>query len=139
MRGARLRSPAGWRLAVLVLLVVLLHGLALDGLRQALAPAEPAAPAITRIEATYTRMVAQSAAPTGTRARFEFKDLPPGDYAVMVMHDENGNGKLDSNMIGMPVEGYGFSNNPNVMRKPTFEEARFTLPQAGATIGISLR
>ncbi len=65
MRGARLRSPAGWRLAVLVLLVVLLHGLALDGLRQALAPAEPAAPAITRIEATYTRMVAQSAAPTG--------------------------------------------------------------------------
>ena len=81
----------------------------------------------------------QSAAPTGTRARFEFKDLPPGDYAVMVMHDENGNGKLDSNMIGMPVEGYGFSNNPNVMRKPTFEEARFTLPQAGATIGISLR
>jgi len=65
MRAARLRSPAGWRLAVLALLVALLHGLALDGLRQALAPAEPAAPVITRIEATYTRVVAQSAAPAG--------------------------------------------------------------------------
>lgn len=82
---------------------------------------------------------AQAAAPDGAGARFEFKDLPPGDYAVMVMHDENGNGKLDTNMIGMPVEGYGFSNNPRVMRKPTFDEARFALPAAGTKIGVSLR
>jgi hypothetical protein len=65
MRGARLRSPAGWGLAVLVLLVVLLHGLALDGLSRALALADPATPSIARIEATYTRVGAQSAAPTG--------------------------------------------------------------------------
>ncbi|WP_338416002.1 DUF3108 domain-containing protein [uncultured Sphaerotilus sp.] len=50
---------------MLVLLVVLLHGLALDGLSQALALADPAKPSIARIEATYTRVVAQSAAPTG--------------------------------------------------------------------------
>lgn len=65
MRGARRRSRAWWGLAGLVALVVLLHGLALDGLRQALAPAEPAVPAIIRIDATYTRMVTQSAAPAG--------------------------------------------------------------------------
>ena len=82
---------------------------------------------------------AQAAAAEGASARFEFKDLPPGNYAVMVMHDENGNGKLDTNMIGMPVEGYGFSNNPQVMRKPTFDEARFALPATGTKIGVSLR
>ena len=70
---------------------------------------------------------------------FHFSDLPPGRYAVMVMHDENDNGKLDSNFMGMPIEGYGFSNNPAVMRKPTFEEARFELEAAGSAITVRLR
>ncbi|MEX8496071.1 DUF3108 domain-containing protein [Sphaerotilus sp.] len=65
MRGAWLRSRAGWGL---VGLVVLLHGLALDGLGQALAPTESAVPSMSRIEATYTRVVVQSAAPTGPPA-----------------------------------------------------------------------
>ncbi len=82
---------------------------------------------------------AQQAAPSGDTARFVFKDLPAGDYAVMVSHDENGNGRLDTNVLGMPVEGYGFSNNPNVMRKPTFDEARIALPAAGAAIDVTLR
>ena len=67
---------------------------------------------------------ADGAAPQGEAATFVFKGLAPGAYAVLVTHDENGNGKLDSNMIGMPIEAYGFSNNPNVMRKPTWDEAR---------------
>lgn len=82
---------------------------------------------------------AQQLAPSGDTAQFVFKDLPAGDYAVMVTHDENGNGQLDSNVLGMPVEGYGFSNNPNVMRKPTFDEARIALPAAGAAIDVTLR
>ena len=65
MRTVPLRSRVGWGLAGLVLLVLLLHGLALDGLSDTLRPGEPPAPAIRRIEATYTRVVAQSAAPTG--------------------------------------------------------------------------
>ncbi len=77
--------------------------------------------------------------PSGTPAHLVFRDLPAGDYAVKVMHDENGNGKLDTNMLGMPLEGYGFSNDPKVMRKPTFEEARFALPAEGAAIAITLR
>jgi len=62
MRTVPLRSRVGWGLALLVLL---LHGLALDGLSRTLVPGEPPAPSIRRIEATYTRVVAQSAAPTG--------------------------------------------------------------------------
>ena len=60
------RSRVGWGLVLLLLAVLLLHGLALDGLRRALVPGEPQAPpSIRRIEATYTRVVAQSAAPVG--------------------------------------------------------------------------
>jgi uncharacterized protein (DUF2141 family) len=68
-----------------------------------------------------------------------FDDLPPGHYAVQVMHDENDNGKLDSNFLGIPSEGYGFSQNPGVMRRATFEEARFELPAEGAEIVVRLR
>jgi uncharacterized protein (DUF2141 family) len=49
-------------------------------------------------------------------------------YAVMVFHDENSNGKLDKNILGIPKEGYGASNNlARKMRPPTFDEARFSI------------
>lgn len=75
----------------------------------------------------------------GSEVTFRLTDLPPGEYAVSVMHDENGNGKLDANFMGMPTEGYGFSNNPKVLRKPTYEEARFQLAAEGGAITIRLR
>jgi uncharacterized protein (DUF2141 family) len=78
-------------------------------------------------------------APDGNSVAATFKGLAPGNYAVLVTHDENGNGKLDTNLIGMPTEGYGFSNNPRVMRKPTWDEARFELGEADATVRIELR
>ena len=79
------------------------------------------------------------APPRGEAATFTFKDLKPGSYAVMITHDENGNGKLDTNAIGMPLEGYGFSNNPRVMRKPTWDEARFEVTATDAAIAVELR
>jgi len=82
---------------------------------------------------------ADGAPAQGETAQFSFKGLKPGSYAVMISHDENGNGKLDTNAIGMPIEGYGFSNNPNVMRKPTFEEARFEVGQDDLAITVELR
>ena len=66
-------------------------------------------------------------------------DLPAGSYAVQVMHDENDNGKLDANFMGIPTEGYGFSNNPNVMRRAQFEEARFDIGEAPAAVAVRLR
>jgi len=82
---------------------------------------------------------ATGAAPNGESATFTFENLAPGSYAVMATHDENGNGKMDSNVLGMPQEGYGFSNNPRVMRKPTWDEARFEVVEAGTAIDIVLR
>jgi len=82
---------------------------------------------------------ADGAPPQGNAATFVFKGLKPGAYAVLVTHDENGNGTLDTNMIGMPIEAYGFSNNPKVMRKPTWDEARFDVGAQDAAIDIHLR
>ena len=65
--------------------------------------------------------------------------LPAGSYAVQVMHDENGNGKLDANFMGIPTEGYGFSNNPTVMRRAHFSEAKFDITEAPAAITVRLR
>ena len=81
----------------------------------------------------------EGAPPQGEDASFTFKGLKPGNYAVMITHDENGNGKLDTNVVGMPLEGYGFSNNPQVMRKPTWDEARFTVIDSDIAIDVELR
>lgn len=78
-------------------------------------------------------------ADTSGEVTLAFKGLAPGKYAIRVMHDENDNGKLDTNAVGMPIEGYGFSNNPIVMRPATFAEASFEVTEAGSTINIVLR
>lgn len=55
-------------------------------------------------------------------------DLPPGEYAIRIMHDVNGNDELDANFVGMPTEPYAFSNNARGMFGPaTWEDARFVL------------
>ena len=59
-------------------------------------------------------------------------------YAVFVIDDENGNGKLDTNFIGIPTEGFGFSNNLHLTRKPTFEEAGFKVGDQDSSIVIQL-
>jgi|LNFM01.1.fsa_nt_gb uncharacterized protein (DUF2141 family) len=84
-------------------------------------------------------VAAQLHAPSGERALLSFEGLAPGSYAVQVMHDQNGNGKLDANFMGMPIEGYGFSNNPEVMRKATFDEARIEVGEGGTRIQLRLR
>ncbi len=59
-------------------------------------------------------------------ASCEFKDVAAGTYAVSVFHDENDNKKLDKNFVGMPLEGYGVSNNiRHMMSAPGFKESSF--------------
>ncbi len=59
---------------------------------------------------------------------FRFTNIAPGIYAIAVYHDENGNGKLDSNLLGMPTEAYGFSNNARgSFGPPDFRDAVFTV------------
>ncbi|MCR4291512.1 MAG: DUF2141 domain-containing protein [Candidatus Kuenenia sp.] len=60
-------------------------------------------------------------------ARFNFLHIPPGTYALVAVHDENINGKLDTNWLGIPKEGYGFSNDAKgVLGAPSFSAAGFS-------------
>jgi uncharacterized protein (DUF2141 family) len=60
------------------------------------------------------------------RALCRFDGLPPGTYAVVVFHDENSNGKFDTNMLGIPKEGYGFSRDAPVrFHAPSFKSCAF--------------
>ena len=74
------------------------------------------------------------------RAIATFSDLPYGTYAVAVIHDANENGKLDTNLIGMPIEAYGFSNDARRMfGPPRFDQASFRLDGEEARITIHVR
>lgn len=66
-----------------------------------------------------------------------FEDLPFGNYAVAVYHDENEDSIMNRNSFGMPSEGYGFSNDAPAMTGPAqFEDAMFVV--AGPTTEIQL-
>jgi uncharacterized protein (DUF2141 family) len=63
-------------------------------------------------------------APGERQATVVWDHLPPGDYGVAVIHDENRNARLDRNLIGIPREGFGFANNPHVgLSAPPFQAA----------------
>ena len=53
---------------------------------------------------------------------------PKGEYAIALWHDENNDGKLNKNWLGMPTEGYGFSNNVfGAFGPPDYEECTFKI------------
>lgn len=65
---------------------------------------------------------------TGNELRFVFDNLKPGDYAVSILHDENDNGEMDSNLVGMPKEGFAFGNNAmGTFGPPAFKDAKVTV------------
>lgn len=65
--------------------------------------------------------------PTGHASSLVFNDLPSGTYALALIHDENGNGKLDT-MMGIPKEGFGFSKNPAIrFGPPSFKSAQVAI------------
>ena len=73
-------------------------------------------------------------------ARCDFDDLPPGRYALVVLHDENMNGRIDYNWLGVPREGYGFSNDAHgAFGAPSFEQAAFVYDGKALDLSISLR
>ena len=61
-------------------------------------------------------------------ATVTFTDVPKGEYAVSVYHDENSNGVMDKNMFGIPSEDYASSNNAKgVMGPPKYADAKFKI------------
>lgn len=101
----------------------------LDNLRNArgvvrlcLAPSAAAFPSCAAGTGARQVNVAASAA-----ARIVVDGVAPGEWAIAVLHDENGNEKLDTR-LAIPREGFGFSNNPPVgFGAPAFARTRFTV------------
>jgi uncharacterized protein (DUF2141 family) len=64
----------------------------------------------------------------------------PGVYAIAIYHDENANGKFDRSGIGLPDEGYGFSNNPGTLfGLPSFRSVRLNIARAGLSAHIHIK
>lgn len=69
-----------------------------------------------------------------------FDNLRPGTYAVGAYHDENGNDHLDTNFLGLPIEGYALSNGIRaVFAKPNFYEAAFTVGAGDKPVALHIR
>lgn len=69
--------------------------------------------------------VGQTVSLNGTSVEVVFKNIPEGEYAISVIHDENENGELDSNFLGIPKEGFGFGNDAmGTFGPPSFDKAK---------------
>ncbi|MCW5698413.1 MAG: DUF2141 domain-containing protein [Rhodospirillales bacterium] len=144
--------PANWTARVLVLAMVLM-----------LAPLQPvtASDLVVRIEALRSasgkvrlalyddagRFLQKGAAhggaevpPVETGTQVVFSGLAPGTYAIAAYHDENDNGDFDTGFLGLPLEGFGFSNDaPVLLGAPSFDEVAVDVPQAGTVITVRMR
>jgi len=76
--------------------------------------------------------------PASAAGDLKFTGLPTGNYAIALIHDENGNNRLDT-MLGIPREGFGFSRNPAIrFGPPRFDAAQFSV-SGGVQVGTSVR
>ena len=74
-----------------------------------------------------------------TNIEWQIENLAYGQYAIAVYHDKNKNGKLDTNMLGIPLEEYGFSNNARGRFGPaSWSQAKFTVNERIAVHRILL-
>ena len=72
-------------------------------------------------------------------AECKINDLPYGEYAIKLYHDENMDGELNSNFLGIPTEDYGFSNNATgTFGSADFADAKFLFEQSEMTMNISV-
>jgi uncharacterized protein (DUF2141 family) len=76
----------------------------------------------------------------GNKAEITFENLPEGTYALSVFHDSQNTGKLRTNALGIPRDGYGFSNNATgTFGPPSFEKAAFKVTAGKNLVAIDLR
>jgi uncharacterized protein (DUF2141 family) len=71
--------------------------------------------------------------------RYTFTDIPAGIYAIALMHDKNMNEKMDKSLLGIPKEGYAFSNNVfGTFGPPDYEQVAFEV-KGDTTLEISVK
>jgi uncharacterized protein (DUF2141 family) len=74
------------------------------------------------------------------QVRLVIKGLTPGQYAATAFHDLDSNGKLNANLMGLPTEPYGFSNNARGnFGPPAFKDAAISLGEQDLTIEVTLK
>lgn len=77
--------------------------------------------------------------PASAAATVQFDHLPSGGYAIALIHDENGNARLDT-ALGIPREGFGFSRNPPItFGPPKFDRARFAIDGSETSQRVKMR
>jgi uncharacterized protein (DUF2141 family) len=87
---------------------------------------------VSAVAKTKIKMVDQ-------KVQVVFTNLPYGWYGVSLYHDENGNGQMDKNAMGIPKEAYGFSNNAKgFFGRPNYKEVMFQLNSDEKQIAINL-
>ena len=76
---------------------------------------------------------------SGNKAEWQAQNLPPGYYAIALVHDENGNHHMDRNFLGIPKEPFAFSNNVKVhLHAPDYDEVKFMVGEGETQMHISL-
>jgi uncharacterized protein (DUF2141 family) len=92
-------------------------------------------------DTSSTDFLMKRCAPVSNKiATITFDDLKPGNYAVSAFHDANEDSKMNKGGFGIPLEGFGFSNNPAIgFSAPSFTETQFKVSTTPTVIEIKLR
>lgn len=75
--------------------------------------------------------------PTPGTVRVTFRNVAPGDYALTVLHDEDGDGQMKMNGY-MPAEGWAMINGDSLRGPPTFEHVKFTVAATGTDLSVPM-
>lgn len=92
-------------------------------------------------EATFMRAAPLQAAegkPTEKSITLVMKNVKPGDYGIISLHDLNGNGRMDFEANGMPKEPYASSNNVLAMGPPNFSDSKFSVGTEDISLTIRM-
>ena len=77
---------------------------------------------------------------TSSEMKIYFQDVPPGEYAISLFHDEDSSGKINTDgFLGLPSEDYGFSNNPRILLSiPKYRDCSFKV-DSDKTVTVKLK
>lgn len=92
-------------------------------------------------EATFMRAAPLQGAegkPTEKTITLTLKNVKPGDYGIIGLHDLNGNGRMDFEANGMPKEPYATSNNVMAMGPPNFTDSKFSVGTEDISLTIRM-
>lgn len=79
------------------------------------------------------------ARPSGGDLTLRIREVPPGEYAVAVLHDTDGDRRMKQGAGGISSEGWGLSRGEQLRRKPTFDDVKILVPPGGAELTVRMQ